>query len=86
MDWEDWQPIYQDIVQRLGIDSVTDYRATAIVTELLENSNPEPLLRTLEYLIEGRIIVVCGAGPSIGRHVHYLRESDYKDNAVFVAA
>ena len=86
MDWKDWQPIYQDIVQRLGIDPVTDYRATDLVTELLENSDPEPLLRTLRYLIEGRIVVVCGAGPSIGHHVRYLYESSYRETAVFVAA
>ncbi len=86
MDWKDWQPIYQDIVQRLGIDSAADYRATGIITQLLENSNPQPLLRTLRNLIEGRTTVVCGAGPSIGRHVRYLHETSYKDTAVFVAA
>ncbi len=86
MMWKDWQPIYQDIVNRLGLDSRMDIQATQLLTELLKDVNPTPLLQQLEQRIRNRIIVVCGAGPSLEQHVQALKErSDYQD-LVFVAA
>lgn len=86
MEWIDWQPIYQDIVNRLGLDSSMDIRATQLLTELLKDINPTPLLHLLDQKIRNKIVVVCGAGPSLEQHVHTLKErSDYQD-LVFVAA
>ncbi len=86
MDWMDWQPIYQDIVNRLNLDSIMDIRATKLLTELLKDINPDPLLQLLDRRIRNRTVVVCGAGPSLESHVQTLKErSDYHD-LVFVAA
>ncbi len=86
MDWIDWQPIYQDIVNRLSLDSKMDTRATHLLTELLKDINPDPLLQLLDRRIRNREVVVCGAGPSLEQHIQTLKErSDYQ-NLVFVAA
>ncbi|MCK4567464.1 MAG: DUF115 domain-containing protein [Candidatus Thorarchaeota archaeon] len=86
MDWIDWQPIYQDIVNRLNLDSIMDIRATQLLTELLKDVNPDPLLQLLDQRIRNRTVVVCGAGPSLEQHLQTLKErSDYQD-LVFVAA
>jgi 2-amino-4-hydroxy-6-hydroxymethyldihydropteridine diphosphokinase len=86
MEWMEWQPIYYDIVNRLGLDSEMDKQATQLLTDLLMNVNPSPLLRILEQKISGRTVVICGAGPSLERHIQTLKErSDYQD-LVFVAA
>ncbi|TFH08158.1 MAG: DUF115 domain-containing protein [Candidatus Thorarchaeota archaeon] len=86
MEWKEWQPIYQDIVNRLGLDSEMDMQATQILTDLLMSINPDPLLKVLEQKIVDKTIVVCGAGPSLEKHVQALKErSDYQD-LVFVAA
>jgi len=86
MDWIDWQPIYQDIVNRLSLDSIMDTRATHLLTELLKDVNPDPLLQLLDLRIRNRKVVVCGAGPSLEQHIQTLKErSDYQ-NLVFVAA
>ncbi len=86
MDWIDWQPIYQDIVKRLNLDSIMDIRATQLLTELLKDVNPDPLLQLLDQRIRNRTVVVCGAGPSLEQHLQTLKErSDYQD-LVFVAA
>jgi len=86
MDWIDWQPIYQDIVNRLSLDSIMDTRATHLLTELLKDINPDPLLQLLDRRIRNRKVVVCGAGPSLEQHIQTLKErSDYQ-NLVFVAA
>ena len=62
MEWMEWQPIYYDIVNRLGIDPEMDTQATQLLTDLLMNINPNPLLRILEQKIFGRTVVICGAG------------------------
>jgi uncharacterized Rossmann fold enzyme len=86
MEWMEWQPIYQDIVNRLGLDSEMDVQATQILTDLLMSINPDPLLKVLKQKIVDKTIVVCGAGPSLEKHVQALKErSDYQD-LVFVAA
>lgn len=86
MEWKEWQPIYLDIVSRLGLDSAMDIQATQLLTDLLMNINPSPLLRILKQKISNRTIVICGAGPSLELHVQKLKErSDYQD-LVFVAA
>ena len=86
MEWKEWQPIYHDIVNRLDLDSAMDIQATQLLTDLLMNINPAPLLRSLEEKISDRTIVICGAGPSLEEHVQTLKErSDYHD-FVFVAA
>lgn len=86
LDWKEWQPIYEDIVRRLDLDSTKDVQSTQLLTELLKEVDPNPLLRQLERLIEGRTVVICGAGPSLDLHVQKLKKrSDYED-LVFVAA
>lgn len=86
MEWIDWQPIYKDIVKRLSLDSIMDVRATQLLTELLKDVNPNPLLQLLEQRIRNRTVVICGAGPSLEKHVQILKKrSDYQD-LVFVAA
>ncbi|MFW9843833.1 MAG: 6-hydroxymethylpterin diphosphokinase MptE-like protein [Candidatus Thorarchaeota archaeon] len=86
MEWKEWQPIYQDIVIRLGLESSMDVQATELLSKLLKNVNPNPLLQLLDQKIRDKTVVVCGAGPSLENHVQILKErSDYQD-LVFVAA
>jgi uncharacterized Rossmann fold enzyme len=86
MDWTKWEPTYLDIVSRLGLDSAMDRQATQLLTELLQSIDPNPLLQLLEERIQDKVVVVCGAGPSLERHVKKLKgRSDFQD-IVFVAA
>ncbi len=86
MEWTEWQPIYQDIVSRLDLDSEEDIRATQLLTELLKDIDPSPILQLLEQRIRGKIVVVCGAGPSLEKHIQVLsKREDYQD-LIFVAA
>lgn len=86
MEWTEWEPIYRDIVRRLGLDSSMDRESTQLLTELLQKVNPNPLLRLLEERLRNRTVVICGAGPSLEIHLQTLEErSDFQD-LVFVAA
>jgi len=86
MEWKEWQPIYHDIVNRLDLDSAMDIQATQLLTDLLMNINPSPLLNILEQKISGRTVVVCGAGPSLEKHIQKLKERNEYQDLVFVAA
>ncbi|MFW9770463.1 MAG: 6-hydroxymethylpterin diphosphokinase MptE-like protein [Candidatus Thorarchaeota archaeon] len=86
MEWSEWQPIYLDIVQRLDLDTSKDREATALLTRILEDTDPKILLDQLRGLIDGKSVVVCGAGPSLEQHVKQLKAENTNENHVIVAA
>lgn len=69
MDWSEWKPLYDDIAVRLCLDPQADREATAILNTLLANKDPSPVLEKIEKLIKDRPVIVCGAGPSLERHL-----------------
>ncbi len=86
MRWTDWRPIYLDIVQRLKLDIERDHEATSLITSMLENINPDPLLDRLRTTITGKIVVICGAGPSLDRQIESLKKYENISESVIVAA
>lgn len=86
MEWSEWRPIYLDIVQRLELDTSRDREATALLTRILGDINPQPLLDQLRESIDGRGIVVCGAGPSLEQHVQSLKTENTFVDFVTIAA
>ncbi len=85
MRWADWEPIYLDIVDKLSLNVSLDQDATRLLTELLKEVNPEPLLQDLEHRIKGKPIVICGAGPSLEVHLQSLTEKKELE-PIYVAA
>ena len=61
MNWNLWRPWYEQIVARLNLDPLEDWRAARVLDGLL----PEPDLAGLSKLIRGKECVVFGAGPSL---------------------
>ncbi len=86
MKWNDWHPIYWDIVERLDLDAKRDKEATRLLTMLLEDIDPQPLLVRLRDTLSGRNVVICGAGPSLDRHLRQLWENDEISESVIVVA
>jgi uncharacterized Rossmann fold enzyme len=70
-------------VQRLGLDSAADRRATELLTSMLQPIDPNPLLTKLKDTISGKQVIVCGAGPSLKRQIESFSETD---ESVFVVA
>jgi uncharacterized Rossmann fold enzyme len=85
MRWLDWQPVYLDIVDKLNLNPSTDREATRILTELLKEINPNPLLQDLKERIKGKTVVICGAGPSLETHLQSL-EVENNSKLIYVAA
>lgn len=86
MDWKDWEATYAWIAKQLNLDPAADRRATGRLTELLKEVEPRPLLEQLRSVIHGNRVVVCGAGPSLERHVRELTQERTIAHAKFVAA
>jgi len=75
-----------EIVQRLGLDSDADSEATDLLTSILEPIDPEPLLKHLADCISRNNVIVCGAGPSLKRHMESLMKSESIEDYVVVVA
>ncbi|RLI56169.1 MAG: 6-hydroxymethyl-7,8-dihydropterin pyrophosphokinase [Candidatus Thorarchaeota archaeon] len=86
MRWTDWKPFYDMIVEMLSLDPARDRESTRILTQLLEEINPSPLLTRLERIIRGRTVVVCGSGPSLHNHLKTLENDLDVSKMVFMAA
>jgi uncharacterized Rossmann fold enzyme len=86
LKWDDWYPIYLDIVQRLNLDSDADKESTDLLTSMLEPFDPSPLLKRLSELIWGNHVIVCGAGPSLKQHMKSLEnENSFAESVIVVA-
>lgn len=85
MKWDDWQGFYWNIVERLNLSPDDDRAATKLLSSLLTNVDTASLLTKLDAIIRENIVVVCGAGPSLERHLNEIQEYAEYDNAVFVA-
>jgi len=86
MRWLDWQPVYLDIVSRLNLDPAMDREATRLLTEILTEIEPRPLLRQLQERIQGETVVICGAGPSLETHLQSVMDTKDGSSFVYVAA
>lgn len=86
MEWSTWEPFYNDITKRLGIDPHSDYAATSILSELVHDMDPTPLLNNLRKTIQGRTVIVYGSGPSLVDHIEFLQSKRLYEDAVHVAA
>jgi uncharacterized Rossmann fold enzyme len=86
MNWKDWEPIYNGIVEKLHLNPSQDRRATALLTEMLQSVEPQPLIRGLEKRIQNQIVVICGAGPSLESHIQELMENREYSDAIYIAA
>ncbi len=86
MDWIEWKPQYDDIVVRLGLNPRADREATAILSSLLVNKDPYPVLERIENLVRNRPVIVCGAGPSLERHLKEVIPLETLIESTYVAS
>jgi uncharacterized Rossmann fold enzyme len=86
MEWKDWEPHYNRIVDRLALDPQADRNATSLLDSLLKDHPQDLILRKLEGIIENKNVVICGAGPSLERHLKTTIPSKELANAVYVAS
>lgn len=81
MDWETWRPKYEDIVERLNLDSQRDRHSAEIFRNILKKTDfPE-----LKRKVSGKECVVLGAGPSLEEDLERMSQSGWLDKVLVSA-
>lgn len=86
VEWKEWEPQYNRIVSRLNLDPEADRNATLLLDSLLENKLSDSVLEKLERMIKDRVVVICGAGPSLEHHLKKIIPSRGLIDVVYVAS
>ncbi len=76
MDFKDWKPIYELILEDFGFSKEEDESAASLLTTLLTAVSPESP-ETLMQLIQGKDILVCGNAPTLKAELDDLQLQDY---------
>jgi uncharacterized Rossmann fold enzyme len=62
MNFNEWAPLYREILKEFGFSEEADVEAAKVLNELLPENPP---IDRLKNLIEGKVVNVFGAGPSL---------------------
>ncbi|HID25142.1 MAG TPA: DUF115 domain-containing protein, partial [Thermoplasmata archaeon] len=65
MDYMEWKPFYETILQEFGYSLEEDSKAAAVLDNLLDGKKMGDIHHYLKKNIAGKDVVVCGAGPSL---------------------
>ncbi|MDY6930554.1 MAG: 6-hydroxymethylpterin diphosphokinase MptE-like protein [Halobacteriota archaeon] len=68
MDYNEWEPIYKEILSDFGFDQKRDEEAALLLSELLDGDAIEILFNK----IEGKDVIICGNGPSLNDDIKEL--------------
>ncbi len=86
MQFEDWEPIYEEILEDFGFTRARDEEAARLLQSLLEGREGDLSAEDLDSIIRGREVLVCGNAPSLSRDLEkILEELDKGDIAVIAA-
>ncbi|MDK2891849.1 6-hydroxymethylpterin diphosphokinase MptE-like protein [Methanohalophilus sp.] len=76
MEFNDWKPIYKQILEDFGFSKEDDESAALLLSTLLIADSVEPP-ETLMQLIHGKNILVCGNAPTLKKELDELNLQDY---------
>lgn len=84
MNFNEWEPIYEKILNDFGFSREEDERSAQLLSELLEEKSDSLLpLEKLRSIIKDKEVVVCGKAPRLSKDVVKLQTTREK---VIVAA
>ncbi|TQD24400.1 6-hydroxymethylpterin diphosphokinase MptE-like protein [Methanolobus vulcani] len=76
MDFNEWEPIYESILNDMGFSREGDEQAAHILSDMLNSSNSADLSE-LKILIEGKDILVCGNAPVLAQDLELVNPKDF---------
>ena len=62
MDFNEWAPLYREILEEFGFSEEADIGTAKVLNELLPENPP---IDSIKNLIEGKVVNVFGAGPTL---------------------
>lgn len=80
MKFEEWEPIYQEILDDFGFDGIKDEEAARLLSELIRDRSIN--VRRLSDLIYRRHVIICGNSPLLDEE---LKSIDVSGRIVIAA-
>lgn len=77
MNFDEWEPIYEEIVEYFGFEREEDERAAEILSDLLPYDN----LPLLDELCRDRDICVCGNAPCLKKEISLIEGTVFAADA-----
>ncbi|HOT03263.1 MAG TPA: DUF115 domain-containing protein [Methanolinea sp.] len=77
MKFEDWEPIYQEIIEYFGFDREEDERAAKLLSDLLPGDD----IILLEEACLGHDICVCGNAPCLKNEISLVKGTVFAADA-----
>ena len=76
MRFEEWDPIYREILEEFGFSRDEDEAAALLLKGLLSGRVEDLSLEDLDSLIRGRRVLVCGNGPGLAPELEAVLEAE----------
>jgi len=79
MRFEDWEPIYLEIIRDMGYERVKDEYSASKLSEMLSGMDPSRIgsIDSLQVLIKAKDVLVCGNAPTLKAELDYIDLIDY---------
>ena len=84
MNFETWLQWYENILHSFGFKRSDDEKSAEYLNDFLER-HPQNRMK-IEDLPHKQDIIVFGAGPSIKKHILYLKETKQIENSLLISA
>ncbi|HIH86340.1 MAG TPA: DUF115 domain-containing protein [Methanosarcinales archaeon] len=79
MRFEDWEPLYLEIIRDMGYDRVKDEESARVLSGIISgmpSSRKTSILR-LEALVRDRDVLVCGNAPTLEAELEEVQPEDF---------
>jgi hypothetical protein len=77
MKFNEWEPLYREIINDMGYDPDQDAHSARILSEMLFDIKRSAPLKTLFELIKDNDVLVCGNAPCLGEDLLKIEPSEY---------
>jgi len=77
MKFNEWEPLYREIINDMGYDPDQDALSARILSEMLFEIKRSASLKTLFELIKDNDVLVCGNAPCLGEDLLKIEPSEY---------
>lgn len=77
MKFNEWEPLYREIINDMGYDPDQDAHSARILSEMLFKIKRSASLKTLFELIKDNDVLVCGNAPCLSGDLLKIEPSEY---------
>ena len=81
MRFEEWAPLYMEILEEFGFSRDEDEEAARLLKGLLSVRGGDLAIEDLDSIIRGRRVLVCGNGPNLSRDLDGILKGQKKERS-----